>query len=405
MFVWRPRDCAIVWANSAGLALWGAPSLEELAGRRLDRSMPALARLRGLALVLGEGASDRHNLVFWFPSGSQSLSCVCRNIRQPGEDLALLIEVAGPREPERTNRETRAPLAKSELNGHAPPARGADAPMLAPQDAATLAEIARIIRQKSTGNGNRPPIPPSVAGPEPAAASELARNEPEFLGQLSHELRTPLNAIIGYGELLQSEQSGPLGSPKYRAYTDNILEAARHCLSLVNDLFDMTRLAAGGRKLDFSEVDVNESVRASLAIVAPIAAKAGVALSNDLGAGLPLAIVDRRGLRQILLNLLANAVKFTPLGGQVSIATHYEVGVGLAVIVADTGKGMTAGGLDAARGLPVDDGLAGSGVTGLGLPISRALAAANGASLTVESQQGSGTRVTLFVPMNRLLLR
>jgi len=414
-FLWRPRDCSIAWANPAGLSLWGAQSLLELASRRFDRSMPAVARLQRLLLVLALGASDRQTLVFWLPQGSKRLTCQCRKVHLSANDEGLLLQVV-----EQPN--IRGPLAngpashaEADLNGHmafervaAPGAWQMEAPVLAPQDAATLAEIARLIRERTMDGGGRRSDKREALAPESQPKElepETGPFEAEFLGRLSHELRTPLNAVIGYGELLQAEQSGPLGSPKYRGYTVDLLEAARHCLSLVNDLFDMTRLAAAGGGLEFSDVDINESARVCLAILVPIASKAGVALTDNLGAGLPLAILDRRSLRQILLNLLANAIKFTPAGGSVSIGSSYETGVGLKVVVADTGRGMTTGSLNVARGLAPNNAEPGPGASGLGLPISRDLAAANGGTLAVESEPGRGTRVTLFVPMNRLLLR
>ena len=389
-FAWRPRDGAIVWANAGGLALWGVADIDVLASRALDRSMPAVARLQRLALVLAPGAEDEQEFVFWLPSGSRSMTCRCAKLRA-GDDDVLLLQLAP------AHGEKAAPAIA--FNGHAAQIAARVAPPLAPQDAATLAEIARLIRQRSDGSGAG--IAPPAEPPAAQSAPERAQGSTEVLARLSHELRTPLNAIIGYGELLQSEQQGPLGSPKYRAYAGDMLAAARHCLSIVNDLFDMTRLAAGEHKPEFSEVDVNEAVRACLGILLPIAHKAGVALSDDLASGLPLAILDRRGLRQILLNVIGNAIKFTPRGGLVTIASRYQLGVGLQVVVADTGAGMTSGNLEAARGQP-HGGMIGAG---LGLPISRALASANGGTLRVESTPSRGTEVILFLPMTRLLLR
>ena len=419
-FVWRLRDCAIVWANTAGLALWGADSSGELAKRPLDRAMPAVARLQRLLLVLAPGASDRQDFVFWLPKGSRSLPCACRRIRYQGED-AILLQLAPPEALTKGGgfAGVREAPQTAGLNGHGTPLVPAiaktgpattfpAAPPLAPQDAATLAEIARLIRQRSDGTpaqGSGAQSEEPSKPPASLAAPELAAGSAELLGRLSHELRTPLNAIIGYAELLQSEQQGPLGSPKYRAYTADMLEAARHCLSLVNDLFDMTKLAAGEQKLEFSDVDINDAVRSSLGIMAPIASKAGVSLAEDLAPGLPLAILDRRGLRQILLNLVANAIKFTPKGGQVTVSSRYVTGVGLDVAVADTGLGMTVGDLESARGRGQDNAATAVSGAGLGLPISRALATASGAALTVESTPGEGTRATLFLPMTRLHLR
>jgi signal transduction histidine kinase len=214
------------------------------------------------------------------------------------------------------------------------------------------------------------------------------------LARLSHELRTPLNAIMGYAELLRAERDGPLGSAKYRDFAGHILESAAHCLTLANDLSDPASLGTALRPQEFSEVDVNEAVRASLGILAPIALKAGVVLADSLDAAAPRAILDRRSLRQILLNLIANAVKATPPGGSVTASTAYKPGAGLEIAIADTGPGLTPDHLAEAR--------AGAG-NGLGLPLSRQLAEANGAGLRIESAAGLGARVALQIPMGRLV--
>ena len=177
-FLWRPRDCAIVWANAAGLALWSAATIGELTGRRLDRAMPAVARLQRLALVLAPGAPDQQDFVFWLPDGSRSLACMCRKIHHLGEDGLLLQLVAQAEErQDGAFGTTWERTTEPGINGHAapdfvlaprvlghratPPERPSAVPPLGPQDAATLAEIARLIRQRSDGAG----------APSPRAAS------------------------------------------------------------------------------------------------------------------------------------------------------------------------------------------------------------------------------------------
>jgi signal transduction histidine kinase len=415
VFLWQAADGSISWANAAGCQLWGALDACELAQRQIDRAMPAVANLQRLILVLASGATDEQEFVFWLPGGSRTLRCLCQRVQAPDGTGGVLLSVVAP--------SVRASSPAIRVNGHAgdgleklngamPPERRASRlpklagpPTLAPQEAAALAEIARMIREGKAGSDSLPAAQPALETAGQAATvaiAQLGTGDPEMLGRLSHELRTPLNAIIGYGELLLSEQSGPLGSPKYRGYAGNILGAAQHCLSLVNDLFDATKLAAGEQTPEFAEVDVNETARACLGILAPIAGKAGVTLKDGLAPRIPLAIIGRRGLRQILLNLLGNAIKFTPPGGTVTVSSIYDVGTGLRVTVADTGPGMSRTSLEAARGehdSPV------TALTGLGLSISRNIAAFNGGTLTVESQPGIGTVVTLYLPMNRLLLR
>ena len=400
-WLWEPASGAMLWGNPAALTLWGAQTVPDLQSLRLDRAMPAVARLRSLAVVLAPGASDLHSLVFWLPGGSRSLVCQCRKVAFPGTDYVLLVQSffdTGDGLPQSAAREPAPDIRV--LNGHAksaifePPRQ---APKLAPEDAATLAEIARMVKRRTAPDAA---LPLPVKDSQPA---ELERADSGFLARLSHELRTPLNAIIGFAELMCAEQHGPLGNAKYLDYAGNILESAHHCLSLSNDLFDLAALKGGKQVLDFSETDVNDVVRVCLAIAGPIAGKAGVRLADDLASTAPRAILDKRSIRQILLNLIANAIKFTPLDGTVTIRTHYDVGSGLRLSVSDTGRGMTSDGLSRARGLTAEGGLPEANLSGLGLPICHALAQANGGQISIESRTGAGTQVTLTLPMSRLV--
>ena len=407
-WLWEPQAGAMLWANQAAISLWGAGSLRQLQDLRHDRAMPAIPSLRSLAVVLAPDATDVQTLVFWLPEGSRSFVCLCRKVAFPGMHCAVLVEVL-TLAPDPSDSSVASP--GSGLNGHAGPL-DADVlplheparqqpPQLAPEDAATLAEIARLVRMRRDGAALSAATElPLEANPSTAAAPAIRPSDVEFLAKLSHEMRTPLNAIIGFAELLRAEQLGPIGNGKYLEYAGNILESAHHCLGLTNDLFDLAGLSGGKQALDFSEVDVNESIRVCLGIAGPIAGKAGVSLTGDLVPDLPRAILDRRSLRQILLNLIANAIKFTPASGRVTVSTHYDVGAGLRMVVTDTGRGMSAGGLERARGIMPGEA---SG-SGLGLPICRALAEANGGRLDVDSQPGAGTRVTLSLPMSRLVL-
>ena len=391
-WLWQPGTGALLWGNAAALELWNAGSLADLQALRVDRAMPALAQLQRLQWALGADISHREGIVVWLPGGVRRLSCLCRKIPFAGQDSAILVTVTDP--PPLKAPQAAAATAQRHLNGHAD-GRSAMTPRvqpdLAPEDAATLAEIARMIRDRSSAD---------ATAAEPGAAGTERLNEPldsAFLARLSHELRTPLNAIMGYAELLQAERDGPLGSAKYRDFAGHILESAAHCLNLANDLADPSGLATGVRSQEFSEVDVAETVRVCLGILAPIATKAGVSMVEAVEDGNPRAIIDRRSLRQILLNVIANAIKATASGGTITAATAYRAGRGLEIVITDTGRGMTAEQLARARG----EGGAHGG--GLGLPLSRKLAEANGGAIAIESAWGEGTRVTFTMPMGRLV--
>ncbi len=390
-WLWQPASGALLWGNAAALALWQAGSLGEFQRLKIDRAMPALTQVQRLQWALGADVSHRETLVLWLPDGIRRLACLCSKVSLSGNDGAILVTVTAADRP--SAAQTTSRTMPRQLNGHAETTPRPQ-PDLAPEDAATLAEIARMIRERATAV---PATAQADALPPPLISPTSDPLDGAFLARLSHELRTPLNAIMGYAELLRAERDGPMGSVKYRAYAGHILESAAHCLTLANDLADPSGGSAGVRSQEFSVVDVVDAVKVCLGILAPIALKAGVSLADVADASVPRAIVDRRSLRQILLNLIANAIKATPPGGAVTVTTAYRPGVGLVLTVADTGRGMTPDQLARARGG------AGAAGDGLGLPLARKLAEANGARLAIDSASGEGACVSLHLPMGRLV--
>jgi PAS domain S-box-containing protein len=224
------------------------------------------------------------------------------------------------------------------------------------------------------------------------------RAKAAFLANITHELRTPLNAIIGFSELIRSELYGPLGHESYRDYADDILSSGRLLLGLVNNLLEVTRIEAGRLTLSAEPVDLAAVVAESADAVRAAAVRGGVTLDVHLDAGGPAWQADRPRLRQVLLALIGNAVKFTPAGGRVTVS-----GGGDRLVIEDTGIGIAPGRL-AELGQPfvqlTDDVLARSqdGV-GMGLFITRSLVGLQGGGLAIESTAGVGTRVCLTWPV------
>ncbi len=235
-----------------------------------------------------------------------------------------------------------------------------------------------------------------------AQAERISQAKTAFLAAMSHELRTPLNAILGFSEILASELFGQLGSDRYRSYVRDIRTSGCHLLHLVNNLLDLSKIEGGHFSLDETAVSLAELIESSLMFIEPQASAGGVTLRYVVTPDLPALRGDSVRLKQILINLLANAVKFTPAGGQVTIGAHGSAAGGLELWVADTGCGMTASDLHLAL-LPYGQGAAGRQRqgTGLGLPLCKALAEAHDASLTLTSTLGTGTTVTIAFPPSR----
>lgn len=238
------------------------------------------------------------------------------------------------------------------------------------------------------------------------SAEQASQQKSEFLARVSHEVRTPLNAIIGFAEVMIEERFGPVGNEKYREYLRDIRTSGEHVVSLVNDLLDISKIEAGKLDLHFTAVKLNEVVRESIALMQPQANRSRVVLRSSLSQEVPAIVADERTLRQIVLNLLSNSVKFTGPGGQVIASTSLAESGEAILRVRDTGEGMSEA--DLARALEPFRQLSTSTMsdqagTGLGLPLTKALVEANRATLSIKSAKGEGTVVTITIPATRVL--
>ncbi len=232
------------------------------------------------------------------------------------------------------------------------------------------------------------------------AAEAASRAKSAFLASMSHELRTPLNAVLGFSETMEKEIHGALGAPQYKEYVHDIHQSGAHLLSLINDILDISRFDAGHGELNEEAFDLGAEIEDSMRMVSVQAHKAQVTLASEIAEKLPLLNADRRRMRQILLNLLSNALKFTPAGGKVT-AQAFCTQQGFVLKVCDTGIGIAPE--DFAKALEpfgqIDSSLARQHQgTGLGLPLTRQLVELHGGSLTLESEVGRGTTVTVTLP-------
>jgi signal transduction histidine kinase len=222
---------------------------------------------------------------------------------------------------------------------------------------------------------------------------------------MSHELRTPLNAILGYSEIIKRGMFGPL-SARYREYGGDVFDSGTHLLNLINDILDLSKLEAGQFELQEEEVDFASTIQACIHLLEPQAEKSKVGLSTQSAAeGRILIRADERRLRQILINLVSNAVKFTPEGGRVCIATSIT-NQSLIVAVSDTGIGMAQA--DIPKALEpfrqVDSKLSRKYQgTGLGLPLAKHLTELHGGTLIIESEVNAGTTVRVVLPLERVV--
>ncbi len=276
------------------------------------------------------------------------------------------------------------------------------APSAVPVDAGRLradpSEIEEARRRLEAENADL------TAALDVANAGDRAKSQ--FLATMSHELRTQLNAIIGFAEFLGTDLCGPL-TTKQRGYVGDIHRAGGHLLQLVSDVHDLARIDSRQLVLDDNAVDLGEAIADAINATAAHAAEVGIALGRLIAPGLPSIRADARRLRQILQNLLANAVKFTPKGGTITLSADRR-GADLAIVVSDTGSGMAPEHLAIALGRsgqddnrfarPYDGG-------GAGLPLVKRLVELHGAAITIDSTPGRGTTVTILFPAERVISR
>ena len=231
------------------------------------------------------------------------------------------------------------------------------------------------------------------------------QSKKQFLANMSHELRTPLNAVIGFSELIKTEAMGPLAHDQYRQYVDDIHQCSTHLLSVINDILDQSKVEGGRFELREQRLDVGAPLRRAVDRMTQPARDSDHDLKVDIPDDLPPVLADERALEQIAVNLMSNAIKFTPNGGTITVAARGGVD-GIGFSVSDTGIGIAAdqipvvlqpfrqfeAGLDRAYG-----------GSGLGLPLSAAMVELHGGSISIDSTPGEGTVVSIDLPAGRLV--
>jgi hypothetical protein len=326
---------AILDANEAAWHAWGFDGPPAVLPFAVDQAMPALQRLRVLGLERCDSVAD--TLVFWTPCGV--VATACHITRLPHANVVFAIAML-------------------------------DSVLLFP---ATRAEPRKDVAQAPQPGHFRPALPPGIT----------------HTAALAHEIKTPLGAVMAYAEVLKDEHFGPLANVRYQGYARDIYESARHMLAVVDAMLRDRCVATPEQRLDFADVNLERILDSCLSMVRPLAERSRLALSAEVQPGLAPVVADELMLKQMLLNLLANAIKYARPGDRVCVSVAGDVDGSLHLSVADTGPGInqTHGGDHARKAR--EPGL------GLGLRLTRDMAEANGARLTIESGADGGTRATI----------
>ena len=238
------------------------------------------------------------------------------------------------------------------------------------------------------------------------AAETANAHKSDFLARVSHEIRTPLNAIIGFSDMMSIEHFGPIGHPRYVEYANDIARSGRLVLDIVNDLLDISKIEAGEMDLEFTAVGLNDAISEAVALVQPQAQANRVIIRTAFSESVPDVVADLRSIKQIVLNILANGIRFTQPGGQIVVSTAYEPNGSVVLRIRDTGVGMTRAELEQAmkpfRQVTPGTRKRGDG-TGLGLPLTKAMVDANRATFAIHSTPNEGTLVEITFPSPRVL--
>jgi signal transduction histidine kinase len=240
-----------------------------------------------------------------------------------------------------------------------------------------------------------------------SAGEAVAANQAKttFLANMSHELRTPLNAIIGFSELIKAEIFGPVGATEYADYVSDIHDSGKHLLQIINDVLDMAKIESGQLEPSFRDIDMAHIAETCVSMSSVLADKGDVALTTNIPNDLPEVLADSRMMKQIILNLLSNGIKFTPAQGNVVLSIAADKAQGCVIEVRDDGIGMDPADLDIIMQPfgQVDTNLNRENEgTGLGLPLVKSMVELHDGSVEIDTQLGRGTAVIITLPPERL---
>lgn len=241
-----------------------------------------------------------------------------------------------------------------------------------------------------------------------ARAVAASKAKSQFIANMSHELRTPLNAILGFSEIIRDQVFGTTETSKYSEYANDIHLAGDHLLALINDILDLAKIEADRLALNEEPVDMEGLIESCRRMIEERAQRAGLTLSSKVDPTIAGIYGDNQRLRQIVLNLITNAIKYTPSGGSVSISATVDDGGSLVIAVTDTGVGIAESDIPTvmAEFGQIDHVFNRRNVgTGLGLPLTKQLVERHGGTLKIESEVGVGTTVMISLPPARLIRR
>ena len=380
VWIWDLGVRRILWANRAGQAFWRAATLNALRERRFDARNMTLNRITALAAETVQSREWTERLSFTGRGDRAPVMCTMQSLQVAGGSPGLIVRVVD------------GPAVET------PPVP--ETPAEAPRDKAALKAIAARL-EKAQATRRRIAAPTAREAPVKPAPAEAntAQRSAAFIRELCHELRNPLTVIIGFAELIRDSEPNRTRS-KAQVYAGNILEGAHLAMEILRDFSGR----AGAPAFTPPEpADVKAAVESCLRLVSPLAKQAGLTLSKSVGRHLPRLNAEDRALKQILLNVLLNAVRHQKTGGRISVTARRRRDGALRIGISDDGIGMTKKEIKAALGGKRRPAAETGALSGLGLPLVKRLVENAGGSIAIESARRKGTAVEMNFPRNSLV--
>ena len=385
VWVWDAAARRILWANQAGRAFWGAASIDGLRVRKFDARNKAVLRMAALANDAGDKREWVETLILGAAAGRQSVTCHMQSLEVAGGHPGLIVKALR----DATEREQSAP----EIEVPEAPRRSPSDERAAKADRTALDAIAARLKHGPAEDSRRHQAkalaPPSR---EPRSDAVLLT-----VRELCHELRNPLTVILGFAERISDTAPPGRNQDKLRAYAADIMESAHLAMAILGD-FSMRILRPEEGPPAPEPVDIKSTIESCLRLIAPLAKQAGLKVSKSAGPELPPLLAGERVLKQILLNVLMNAVRHQKTGGRIRVKARKRKDGTVRLTITDDGKGMTKKEIKsvmraARRKAPV---VPGPGRSGLGLPLVKRLVESAGGTLAIESTRGKGTTVEIL---------
>jgi signal transduction histidine kinase len=387
VWVWDASARRILWANQAGREFWGAASIDAIRAKRFSSRNKSVERLTALAAQPGGAKEWTETLTLSAASGRRPTKCYIQGLEVAGGRPGLIVKALGD-----ANRRERAPADRGDETANAPAARG-KRPAPEKSDRAAFDAIAKRLRRPEGQSRDR-----AQAFAGPASGTERGNLDQETLAlnvrELCHEVRNPLQVILGFAERIIEIAPPGRRQDQLRAYAGDIVEGANLAMAILGD-FSARMLHPDDEPPRAEPADLRAAIESCIRLILPLARASGIKVRRRVEGRLPALMMAEQALKQILLNLMMNAVRHNNSVRQIKLTARRRKDGTVRLTVADDGKGMNKKEIRAAM---VGSSAPSQGRSGLGLPLVKRLVENVGGRIAMQSARGKGTTVEILFP-------